>query len=115
MRRVGRGELGHDRSDHVGNDRNRGAGDGRLSEASWATYQAARAKAQAVNAAATKTFQTCADLDFTSVSSDQIKACLGDSTSAVVTEGQKFMDTLAGFESEASGDCATALTRSPGT
>ena len=84
-------------------------GDGGLSAASWATYLAARAKAQAVNDAATKKFQTCADLDFTSVSSEQIQACLGNSTSSVVTEGEKFMATLAGFEAEASGACATEL------
>ena len=87
-----------------------GSSDGRLSEASWAEYQTALASAQKVNAAATKTFDKCADLDFTSISSQQLKACLGNSTTAVVTEGRKFMDTLTGFESEVSGNCATQLT-----
>jgi hypothetical protein len=89
---------------------NGGSSDGRLSEASWTEYQTALASAQTVNAAATKTFAKCADLDFTSISSQQLKACLGNSTTAVVTEGQKFMDTLTGFESEVSGNCATQLT-----
>jgi hypothetical protein len=89
-------------------------GQGRLSPTSWATYTDVRDHARTVNTAAIKTFQKCRGLDFTSVSTEKIQSCLGDSTSSVVTEGQMVLKTLGGFEGEAGGACATALTQLEG-
>jgi hypothetical protein len=89
-------------------------GDERLSAASWETYVADRDSARQVNAAATKTFAKCGKLAPAS-DSEAIDKCLGDSASSVVAEGEKLMATLAGFEDEAGGACASALTNLAGS
>lgn len=91
-----------------------GAGGGRLSAASWATYEETRDQARAVNTAATKTFRKCRETVLGAADTDAVKACLGDSTTAVVTEGEKALATLTGFEDEVSGACASALTNLEG-
>jgi hypothetical protein len=80
----------------------------RLSSADWATYQTALADAQAVNADAIKAFTRCRGLLGTNVPAAKVKTCLGDSTSTVVTHGQKFLGVLEGFD--VSGACAAART-----
>ncbi len=87
-----------------------GGGNERLSAASWDTYVAARDEAQKVNQAATKTFAKCRDLLTQNVGSEQLQTCFGTTTSEVVTEGEQFMATLASFDDEVGGACATALT-----
>jgi hypothetical protein len=89
--------------------------EGRLSDAAWMTYTQVRARARQVNAAATKTFRTCSQLQLSQLPPEKIQACLGDSTSTVVEEGQKLLGVLDGFESEAAGECATALHNLQGT
>jgi ABC-type glycerol-3-phosphate transport system substrate-binding protein len=89
---------------------NTGAANKRLSAASWDTYVTSATQAQKVNQAAIKTFSKCRDLIARNMQSEQIQQCFDDSTSDVVTEGQKFMATLAGFDDEVAGACAKALT-----
>ena len=91
-----------------------GSANGRLSAATWATYEAGRAQAQSVNQSATATFRKCRQLVLSSADSSKVKSCLGDSTTSVVTAGQKALSTLQGFQSEASGACSTALTNYEG-
>jgi hypothetical protein len=81
----------------------------RLSQASWDAYVEARDSARAVNQKAVKTFSTCRSRMVTSENTEELQSCLTDSTSAVVSEGEKALDTLEGFEDEAGGACATAL------
>jgi hypothetical protein len=63
-----------------------------------------------VNQAAIKTFSKCRDLVVRNMQSQQIQQCFGTTTSNVVTQGQKFLTTLEGFDSEVAGACAKALT-----
>jgi hypothetical protein len=86
------------------------AGSKRLSTASWNEYVAAGAQAQKVNQAAIKTFSKCRDLIVRNMQSQQVQQCFGTTTSDVVTQGQKFLTTLQGFEGEVAGACAKALT-----
>jgi hypothetical protein len=81
-------------------------GNERLSSADWAAYQTALANAQAVNADAVKAFTRCRDLVGTNADAEKVKTCLGDATTAVVTQGQKFLGVLEGFD--VSGACDTA-------
>jgi hypothetical protein len=87
----------------------------RLSPAAWETYMKEAAQARQTNTAATKTFQTCSQLQVSSPDSKKIQECLGDSTKTVVDEGQRVLTVLDGFESEAAGACATALHQLQGT
>ena len=82
----------------------------RLSASSWQTYETELAQAQKVNQAAIKTFSKCRDLLAQNVGSEKIQQCFGTTTSDVVTEGQKFLTTLEGFEDEVGGACAKAQT-----
>jgi hypothetical protein len=82
------------------------AGNERLSSADWAAYQTALADAQAVNADAVKAFTRCRDLVGTNADAEKVKTCLGDATTAVVSEGQKFLRVLEGFD--VSGACDAA-------
>jgi hypothetical protein len=78
----------------------------RLSASEWASYQTALANAQAVNVNATKKFAGCRNLMGTNADAEKIKTCLGNSTSQVVAQGQKFLDIIEGFD--VSGACADA-------
>jgi hypothetical protein len=78
----------------------------RLSSADWAAYQMAFADAQAVNADAVKAFTKCRNLVGTNADAEKVKTCLGDATTAVVSEGQKFLRVLEGFD--VSGACDAA-------
>jgi hypothetical protein len=82
------------------------AGNERLSSADWAAYQMAFADAQAVNADAVKAFTKCRNLVGTNADAEKVKTCLGDATTAVVSEGQKFLRVLEGFD--VSGACDAA-------
>jgi hypothetical protein len=82
----------------------------RLSAASWDTYVTSATQAQKVNQAAIKTFSKCRDLIVRNMQSQQVQQCFGTTTSDVVTQGQKFLTTLQGFEGEVAGACAKALT-----
>jgi hypothetical protein len=84
--------------------------DRRLSAASWATYLEARDRARAVNAKATAAFRECRDVVIDAADTDAVKSCLGDSTTAVVTEGEEALATLSSFEDEVGGACAAELT-----
>jgi hypothetical protein len=85
------------------------AGDTRLSAASWASFQTAAARAQKTNQAATAVFRRCADEIPTAPNGDAVAACMGGAAGTVVAEGTRLLDTLDGFEQEASGACAAAL------
>jgi hypothetical protein len=85
-------------------------GNERLSSADWAMYQTALADAQAVNADAVKAFTRCRNLVGTNADADKVKTCLGDATTAVVAEGQKFLSVLEGFDvTGACGDARSEL------
>ena len=86
------------------------AGEGRLSQESWDTYVEARDEARALNTEATATFRRCRnDLPVTA-GTEEVEACLGDTLTDLVSEGEDALDTLEGFEDEAGGACAAALT-----
>jgi hypothetical protein len=86
----------------------------RLDAASWATYVSQREKAQAVNRAATKTFAKCRELAQPGTQPQQIRTCLGDAPTKVVSEGQQVISTLEGFQDEVSGACLGANKRLSG-
>lgn len=81
----------------------------RLSAASWATFQAAAARAQKVNQSATAVFRRCADKIPTATNGDAVASCMGGATGTVVQEGTSLLQTLDGLEQETSGACAAAL------
>lgn len=81
----------------------------RLSAASWASYQAAAARAQKTNQAATAVFRRCADKIPSAPDGDAVTACMGGAAGRVVDEGKRLLDTLDGLAQEASGACAAAL------
>ena len=98
VRRVGRGQHRHHRADHDRDDRDAG-GDGRLSAASWADLSDCESEGADGERRRDEDIRRRAPTWTSRRSpSQQLQACLGNSTSAVVTEGQKLMDTLAGFE-----------------
>jgi hypothetical protein len=86
----------------------------RLSPASWAAYVQKRAKAQAVNNTAIKTFATCRHLIYSSVPAERIQACLGNSTSVVVRTGKSALATLNSLSDQTEGACAASVTQFAG-
>jgi hypothetical protein len=86
-----------------------GGGNARLPTESWSTYTSTAAKAKSVNTAAITTFRKCRTLASKGASSTRLQSCLDGSLSDIVTEGQKVLRTLQGFDSEVSGSCSSAL------
>jgi hypothetical protein len=86
-----------------------GSENSRLSQESWDTYVEARDEARTVNAEATKTFRRCRTTLPPTADTQQVEACLGDSLTDLVSEGEQALETLEGFEDEVGGACAAAL------
>jgi hypothetical protein len=80
----------------------------RLSQASWNEYTAVAEKARTVNKAAIATFSRCRDVAVSAQDPDKVKACLGNSTTSVVTTGKQTLTELDKITSEATGACAKA-------
>ncbi len=80
----------------------------RLTQAQWTEYEQEKAHAQQINQAAIKTFRKCRVLIDQQKPADQVQACFGDSTSSVVTEGQKLLAFIAEIGPTVSGACGTA-------
>lgn len=80
----------------------------RLSQASWNEYTAVAVKARSVNNPAIATFSRCRSVAVSAQDPDKVKACLGNSTSSVVTTGKQTLTELDKITSEATGACAKA-------
>jgi hypothetical protein len=85
-----------------------GGKNGRLTPAQWAEYSAVIAKAQKVNRPAVATFSRCRKLIVSNQNAQQVSACLGKSTSAVVTTGKQTLTELEKVTAGTSGACAKA-------
>jgi hypothetical protein len=85
-----------------------GGKNGRLSQAQWAEYSAVLANAQKVNRPAIATFSRCRRLIASNQNPEQVSACLGKSTSAVVTTGKQTLTELEKVTAGTSGACAKA-------
>jgi hypothetical protein len=83
-----------------------------LTQAEWRSYIGARDKARSINSAAIKTYTHCSQLITSNpkISPAKVTACLGDTTSTVVSAGQQAIRTLTSFSGLA-GACATARTQ----
>ncbi len=80
----------------------------RLTQAQWTEYEQEKATAQQVNQAAIKTFKKCRVLIDQQKPADQVQACFGESTTSVVTEGQKLLTFIAEIGGTVNGACGTA-------
>jgi hypothetical protein len=80
----------------------------RLSMASWNEYTAVRDKARTVNNAAIATFSRCRKVAVSAQDPSKVEACIGKSTSSVVTTGKQTLTELDQATADASGACAKA-------
>jgi hypothetical protein len=80
----------------------------RLTQAQWSEYEQEKAQAQQVNQAGIKTFKKCRVLVDQGKPSEQVEACFGESTTSVVTEGQKLLTFIAEIGGTVNGACGQA-------
>jgi ABC-type Fe3+-hydroxamate transport system substrate-binding protein len=80
----------------------------RLSQAQWNEFKTVQDKARTVNTAAIATFSRCRSIVVSAKDSSKVEACIGKSTSAVVTTGKQTLSELDKLTANTSGACAKA-------